>query len=64
MICIVKQEGLYQTRSTPSSFPTVTVKWAIELDFSVSEIAGWNGMDNRRRKKPKFELVEDCAFSC
>ena len=42
MICIVKQEGLYQTRSTPALFPTVTVKWAIEYDFSVSEIARWN----------------------
>ena len=26
---IIKQEGLYQKRSTPASFPPVTVKWAI-----------------------------------
>ena len=30
MIHIIKQKGLYQKRSTPASFPPVTVKWTIE----------------------------------
>ena len=29
MIYIIKREGLYQTWSTPASFPPVTVKWTI-----------------------------------
>ena len=28
MFYIIKQEELYQTTSTPASFPPVTVKWA------------------------------------
>ena len=32
MIYIIKQEGLYQNKVTPVSFPPVTVKWPIVID--------------------------------
>ena len=36
---IIEQEGLYKARSTPASFPPITVKWAIAC-VSVREIKG------------------------
>ena len=36
---IIEQEGLYKARSTPASFPPITVKWAFAC-VSVREIKG------------------------
>ena len=43
---VVSKQGQLQPRFQP----TVAVKWAIELDFSVSEIAGWNGHVKKKNK--------------
>ena len=39
MIHIIKQEGFIKTRSTPASFKTVTVKWAIVSGIVTGDVS-------------------------
>ena len=53
MFYIIKQEELYQTTSTPASFPPVTVKWAI-LHYPLKE--KWK----EQTKSPQYGPLQDC----
>ena len=36
MFYMRKQEGLFQTRSTPAMIPSKTMKWVIDLCYSIT----------------------------
>ena len=53
MIYIIKLEELYQKRSSPASFPPVTVKWAI-LHYPLKE--KWK----EQTKSRPYDPLQDC----